>query len=69
MDRRYAKIFKPGAYPDLTYVTRMSGETKYTYEDRLKQSLSIDGYLTYIVGPSKTGKTVLCECRGQQAQC
>lgn len=61
MDRRYAKIFKPGAYPDLTYVTRMSGETKYTYEDRLKQSLSIDGYLTYIVGPSKTGKTVLCE--------
>ena len=47
MDRRYAKVFKPGAYPDLTYVTRMSGETKYTYEDRLKQSLSIDGYLTY----------------------
>lgn len=31
------------------------------YEERLQQSLRIDGYLTYIVGPSKTGKTVLCE--------
>lgn len=27
----------------------------------MQQSLSIDGYLTYIVGPSKIGKTVLCE--------
>ena len=34
---------------------------RYTYEERLKQSLSIDGYLTYIIGPSKIGKTVLCE--------
>lgn len=61
MDERYAEVFKPGTYPDLTYVTRQSGETKYTYEERLQQSLRIDGYLTYIAGPSKTGKTVLCE--------
>ncbi|MED9967496.1 MAG: ATP-binding protein [Blautia sp.] len=33
----------------------------YTYEERLRQSLSIEGYLTYIIGPSKIGKTVLCE--------
>ena len=42
------KCLKPGTYPDLTYVTRQSGETKYTYEERLQQSLRIDGYLTYI---------------------
>lgn len=61
MDRRYADIFKPGTYPEMTYVSRRSKEIKYTYEERLQQSLSIDGYLTYIVGPSKIGKTVLCE--------
>lgn len=61
MDERYQKVFKPGTYPELTYVIRQSEETKYTYEERLQQSLKIDGYLTYIIGPSKTGKTVLCE--------
>ena len=61
MDERYQKVFKPGTYPELTYVVRQSMGTKYTYEERLQQSLKIDGYLTYIVGPSKTGKTVLCE--------
>lgn len=61
MDERYQQVFKPGTYPELTYVVRQSGETKYTYEERLQQSLKIDGYLTYIIGPSKTGKTVLCE--------
>ena len=45
----------------MTYVSRHSKHTQYTYEERLKQSLAIDGYLTYIVGPSKIGKTVLCE--------
>jgi len=61
VDERYQKVFKPGTYPELTYVVRQSVETKYTYEERLQQSLKIDGYLTYIIGPSKTGKTVLCE--------
>ena len=61
MDNRYAKVFKPGTYPDLTYVSRISREIGYTYEQRLQQCLAIDGYLTYIVGPSKSGKTVLCE--------
>ena len=61
MRKRYDEVFKPGTYPSLTYVTRCSGETRITYEERLNQCLSIDGYLTYIVGPSKTGKTVLCE--------
>ena len=61
MDKRFAKVFKPGTYPQMTYVSRESKEAKYTYEERLQQSLAIDGYLTYIVGPSKIGKTVLCE--------
>lgn len=61
MDPRYAKVFKPGTYPGLTYVTRQPRTMGYTYEERLQQSLSIEGYLTYIIGPSKIGKTVLCE--------
>lgn len=61
MNRKFSDVFKPGTYPQRTYVSRNSKETKYTYEERLKQSLSIEGYLTYIVGPSKIGKTVLCE--------
>ena len=59
MDKRYSKVFKPGTFPDITYVSRKSGTMQYSYEERLQQSLSIDGFLTYIVGPSKIGKTVL----------
>ncbi len=61
MNRQFSEVFKPGTYPQMTYVSRYSKETRYTYEERLQQSLAIDGYLTYIVGPSKIGKTVLCE--------
>lgn len=61
MNKEFSKVFKPGTYPQMTYVSRYSKGTKYTYEERLQQSLAIDGYLTYIVGPSKIGKTVLCE--------
>jgi hypothetical protein len=61
MNNKFSEVFKPGTYPEMTYVSRHSKQTQYTYEERLKQSLAIDGYLTYIVGPSKIGKTVLCE--------
>lgn len=61
MDKKFSEVFKPGTYPEMTYVSRESKGTKYTYEERLQQSLAIDGYLTYIVGPSKIGKIVLCE--------
>ena len=61
MDGRYKTVFKPGTYPEKTYVSRKEKILGYTYEDRLLQSLSIEGYLTYIVGASKCGKTVLCE--------
>ena len=61
MNKNFTEVFKPGAYPKRTYVSRNSKKTRYTYEERLMQSISIEGYLTYIVGPSKIGKTVLCE--------
>ncbi|ADK07997.1 TPA: ATP-binding protein [Bacillus cereus biovar anthracis] len=54
-------VFKPGAFPEYTYVSRVSPELKYSYELRLKQALNRQGYLTSIIGASKTGKTVLCE--------
>ncbi|MDT3699858.1 MAG: AAA family ATPase [Thermincola sp.] len=58
---RSNEVFKPGAFPQHTYVSRMSSDFPYTYEFRLEQALNTVGYLTSIVGPSKTGKTVLCE--------
>ncbi|MCY6355289.1 ATP-binding protein [Clostridium sp. ZS2-4] len=54
-------VFKPGAFPEYTYISRVSSELKYSYEIRLQQALNTAGYLTSIIGPSKTGKTVLCE--------
>lgn len=54
------EVFIPGALPDSTYITRVM-DSGFTYEERLKQALSVSGYLTLISGPSKIGKTVLCE--------
>ncbi len=55
------QVFKPGSFPEYTYVSRISPELKVEYEIRLKQALKIAGCLTSIIGPSKMGKTVLCE--------
>src|SRR3712207_539557 len=55
------EVFKPGLFPEYTYVSRMSPEIMFSYEFRLEQALKTPGYLTSIIGPSKTGKTVLCE--------
>lgn len=53
-------IFKPGTFPTHTYIIRKS-EGDISYEKRLELALETPGFLTSIVGPSKTGKTVLCE--------
>lgn len=58
---KFSDVFKPGSYPEHTYITRYSTGTRYTYEQRLNQCLDIEGFLTLIVGSSKTGKTVLCD--------
>lgn len=55
------EVFKPGLFPEYTYISRMSPEVMFSYEFRLEQALKTPGYLTSIIGPSKTGKTVLCE--------
>lgn len=55
------EVFKPGLFPEYTYISRISSEFMFSYEMRLEQALMTPGYLTSIIGPSKTGKTVLCE--------
>ncbi len=57
----YDHVFKPGAYPEYTYVSRNYEKSGISYELRLKQALRTSGCLTSLVGPSKMGKTILCE--------
>lgn len=54
-------VFKPGTYPEHTYVNRISDDKMFSYEERLSMALALEGFLICITGPSKTGKTVLCE--------
>lgn len=56
-------VFRPAAFPEHTYVSRKSTDIgiEINYELRLRQALKISGCLTSIVGPSKMGKSVLCE--------
>ena len=54
-------IFRPGAFPEYTYVSRTSANSGLTYEFRLNQAIKVSGFLTSLVGPSKMGKTILCE--------
>lgn len=61
MQLRAENVFKPGAFPEYTYVSRNYENTGIPYELRLKQALRTAGCLTSIIGPSKMGKTILCE--------
>lgn len=61
MTLKAENIFKPGAFPEYTYVSRNYENTGISYELRLKQALRTAGCLTSIIGPSKMGKTILCE--------
>jgi hypothetical protein len=55
------EVFKPGAFPEHTYIPRKFASSSISYELRLQQALKISGCLTSLVGPSKMGKTILCE--------
>ena len=57
----FSDVFKPGTYPEHTYVDRISDDKMFSYEERLNMALDLEGFLVCITGPSKTGKTVLCE--------
>ncbi|MCI8731988.1 MAG: ATP-binding protein, partial [Lachnospiraceae bacterium] len=54
-------VFRPGAFPEYTYISRKSTVSDLPYEFRLMQAIKVSGFLTSLVGPSKMGKTILCE--------
>lgn len=56
----FSSVFSSATFPEYTYVNRKSAGD-FTYEQRLKMALDQMGYLIVIDGPSKIGKTVLCE--------
>lgn len=51
------EVFRPGSFPTHTYVTRAGTEL----EQSLRDALDTPGQIVSIVGPSKSGKTVLVE--------
>lgn len=55
------EVFRPGAFPEYTYISRKSAVSNLPYEFRLMQAIKVSGFLTSLVGPSKMGKTILCE--------
>ena len=60
MGYTFNSVFSSATFPEYTYVNRKS-TGDFTYEERLKMALEQMGYLIVIDGPSKIGKTVLCE--------
>lgn len=61
MKLRAEDVFRPGAFPEYTYISRKSAVSDLSYEFRLMQAIKVSGFLTSLVGPSKMGKTILCE--------
>lgn len=61
MGLRAEDVFRPGAFPEYTYISRKSTVSDLSYEFRLSQAIKVSGFLTSLVGPSKMGKTILCE--------
>lgn len=49
------EIFTPGSQPSVTYYARTE------LEQELQDALATQGFICSIAGPSKSGKTVLCE--------
>ncbi len=60
MEYTFNSVFSSATFPENTYVNRKSS-SEFTYEERLNMALGQAGYLIVIDGPSKIGKTVLCE--------
>lgn len=60
MEYTFASVFSSATFPEYTYVNRKSSG-EFTYEERLRMAMEQKGYLIVIDGPSKIGKTVLCE--------
>lgn len=54
---RATDVFIPGSFPTETYIQRSDED----YEKALRDAISMDGMVTSLSGPSKSGKTVLVE--------
>ena len=50
-------VFTPGALPEYTYYNR----EELGLEARLREAIGTKGMISSVAGPSKSGKTVLCE--------
>lgn len=61
MGLKAEEVFRPGSFPEYTYISRKSAVSDLPYEFRLMQAIKVSGFLTSLVGPSKMGKTILCE--------
>jgi hypothetical protein len=57
MTVRAQEVFTPGAFPSRTYIQR-AGET---LEQSLRDAVDTPGQIVSLIGPSKSGKTVLVE--------
>ncbi|MFY9588364.1 MAG: ATP-binding protein, partial [Actinomycetota bacterium] len=57
MSVKATEVFTPGAFPEHTYVER-AGEQ---LEQQLRDAIDTPGQVVSLVGPSKSGKTVLVE--------
>ncbi len=54
---RVQEVFTPGSFPALTYVARENARI----EQSLRETLTIPGQIISLIGPSKSGKTVLVQ--------
>lgn len=56
--KRLEDVFSPRSFPESTYIEREFNNG--TLENKFKRDLSMKGNLIFVTGPSKSGKTVLC---------
>ena len=52
MALKYEDVFRPGSFPEYTYISRKSAVSDLSYEFRLEQAIKVSGFLTSLVGPS-----------------
>lgn len=50
MGLRAEDVFRPGAFPEYTYISRKSAVSNLPYEFRLSQAIKVSGFLTSLVG-------------------
>lgn len=59
MTYKIEDVFSPRSFPENTYISRKLNEYE-TIDAKFKKALAMKGNLIFVVGASKSGKTVLC---------